>query len=749
MKTSSLCRFFLAVFGLIHSSIAPVQASPPTADVLHDCLPMDRGQRRQDHPEPAAKRALNLNVGEPRTVRVIYFLPNDIPYDQERVDLTKTMIRQVRMFYTEQMEAHGYGSRTFRFEIDAAGDPIVHRVDGRHPYEYYHSRFFSNDEIREIGQRFDLSANIYLVNFVTDGSSGKGYATRNTKMGGLGVGTIHGNEALPSDFDVFIHELGHAFGLPHDFRDDSYMMSYGYPTGKDKLSACNARSLAVHPYFNADSATETTGAPTIELTSSLVRRDGERSVPIEFKVSDSDGLHQVLLHTSPTEYGVGEDGRGLKACRALTGENEAFVVFDYDGDIPGLKHDGLGFGHFERHYLTIQAIDVLGNTLYKPFELVDEGYVQPIAVLEHEGGVNSLSFSPDGRLLAVAGPGMGVANVWDVSTGEHVASFQQSGDHWSHSLLTFSPDGKLLATRGGEDVVNLWDVSTGEHVTALEHGARVRSFSFSTDGTVLGSAGGGAVNLWDVSTSQRVIVIGAGRPIRSVTFSPDGELLGTAGIGTVDLWDVSTAEHVTALPVENARWTFDSVSFSPDGRRLAAGGNSFTSVVKLWNVSTGRSFAALAGRSPVAFSPSGRLLASIGPSRVRHSGSGRSAKRSSVVKLWSVSTGQSIATVSGGRARTTGSLVFSPDGRQLAVGSLDKVEIWNTSEWMATDTPQLPRADFDGDGTVGFSDFVQFAAQFGLREGDAGYDPRFDLDGDGTVGFSDFVIFAGSFGQSA
>ena len=61
----------------------------------------------------------------------------------------------------------------------------------------------------------------------------------------------------------------------------------------------------------------------------------------------------------------------------------------------------------------------------------------------------------------------------------------------------------------------------------------------------------------------------------------------------------------------------------------------------------------------------------------------------------------------------------------------------------------LATPDFDGDGTVGFADFVQFAQQFGSIQGDAGYDARYDLDGDGTIGFGDFVIFAGSFGQGA
>lgn len=55
-------------------------------------------------------------------------------------------------------------------------------------------------------------------------------------------------------------------------------------------------------------------------------------------------------------------------------------------------------------------------------------------------------------------------------------------------------------------------------------------------------------------------------------------------------------------------------------------------------------------------------------------------------------------------------------------------------------------ADFDGDGEVGFSDFILFAGKFGSQEGQPGFDSRFDLDGDGAVGFPDFITFAGKFG---
>ena len=51
--------------------------------------------------------------------------------------------------------------------------------------------------------------------------------------------------------------------------------------------------------------------------------------------------------------------------------------------------------------------------------------------------------------------------------------------------------------------------------------------------------------------------------------------------------------------------------------------------------------------------------------------------------------------------------------------------------------------DFDGNGSVGFTDFLMFAQAFG------GTDSRFDLDGNGSVGFTDFLMFAGQFGKSA
>ncbi len=61
--------------------------------------------------------------------------------------------------------------------------------------------------------------------------------------------------------------------------------------------------------------------------------------------------------------------------------------------------------------------------------------------------------------------------------------------------------------------------------------------------------------------------------------------------------------------------------------------------------------------------------------------------------------------------------------------------------------PVTLSADFDGNGTVGFSDFLAFAHVFGSHAGTAGWDARFDLNGDGEVGFRDFLILAAQFGR--
>ena len=137
----------------------------------------------------------HLNIGEPRTVRLIYFLPSDHPYRADVVQRMKDEILKVQTFFAEQMAVHGYGKLTFRIETDAQGEPMVHRVDGQHPFGDRNNAFNFNIAMeRELEQAFDFDANIYFIVLGTDvlrlndGAPAGGVGSRRGKNGGTGDG---------------------------------------------------------------------------------------------------------------------------------------------------------------------------------------------------------------------------------------------------------------------------------------------------------------------------------------------------------------------------------------------------------------------------------------------------------------------------------------------------------------------------------------------------------------------------------
>jgi WD40 repeat protein len=123
------------------------------------------------------------------------------------------------------------------------------------------------------------------------------------------------------------------------------------------------------------------------------------------------------------------------------------------------------------------------------------------ATLEHEGRVNSVSFSPDGKLLASGGGR--TAKLWELDTGK-VRTVIQAGDALYVDCVSFSPDGRTLAIGVGSGdsrgEVKLWDMSQG-HVRAVLKGEMgdVRSLAFAPDGKALVAGSGEAVVLWDLS----------------------------------------------------------------------------------------------------------------------------------------------------------------------------------------------------------------------------------------------------------
>ena len=728
------------VFALLClASIA--QASPPPAEhEVHFYFPLTlEDMRARDSLYAARKHALNLNVGEPRTVRMIYFLPNDRPYRAEIVQKMKDEIRNIQTFYRDQMRAHGYGDMTFRFETDAQGEPLVHRLDGQNPDSHYLDETF-NAVISEVEQAFDVFQNIYFVvidSVAIDIGNGR-------FAGGVGGGRAIGDLLVSSDFHwtTAAHELGHAFGLEHDFRDGAYIMSYG--PGWDRLSPCHAEFLSVHPYFNPNipnnKNNKDTPPLTLELISSFLYSEDSRSISIQLKVSDPDGLHQAFLFVGTREPHFAAGSLEVKACRGLNGERDAVVEFDYDGVVPSDSSKSLS--DFLIHPFTVHVVGIGGDVNAENFILRNSSTERnTITILEgHTWDVTSVTFSPDGTTLA-SGSRDGTIKLWDVATRINTATLEGHTDGVTSvafspgvTSVAFSPDGTILssASDSQDGMVKLWDVATRTNTARLEGHTRLTSIAFSPDGTTLASGSwDGMVKLWDVATRTNTARLeGHTDGVTSVAFSPDGTTLASGlGDGTIKLWDVATRTNIAIL--EGSVNGVGSAAFSPDGTTLASEAGIG---IKLWDVTTWTEIATLvASTTSVVFSPDGTTLAS---------GSG-----DGMVKLWDVATRTNIVTLRGQQqVLPIYSVAFSPDGTILAGGiAQGAIKLWDTSQYI---TPQFLMSDFDGDGAVGFPDFLLFVAQFGLSQNDKGYDARFDLDGDGAIGFNDFLVFANHFGQA-
>jgi WD40 repeat protein len=118
-----------------------------------------------------------------------------------------------------------------------------------------------------------------------------------------------------------------------------------------------------------------------------------------------------------------------------------------------------------------------------------------------------------------------------------------------------------------------------------------------------------------------------------------------------------------------------SVAFSPDGKILASVGGDGS--IKLWNVSTGKNITSepYSGRTihAVAFSSDGKILASAGDDEI--------------IQLWAVaSTDGSITLKKGatlkGHSEGINAIVFSPDGKTLASGAggeSGEIKLWEVT----------------------------------------------------------------------
>ena len=306
----------------------------------------------------------------------------------------------------------------------------------------------------------------------------------------------------------------------------------------------------------------------------------------------------------------------------------------------------------------IRVFDLATGT--EPFPLAGPERLVPVVKFSRDG---QQAISCTGAFDLPDMPADGALTVWDMRTGEEVATF--TGYAYRSTTLAVGIDGPLVLGVSPRNELEVWDPRAGKRLRAMPHPGVLKTAAMTDDArlAVTGGAGRGSLlRVWDLERGGEMYTLpGHTDTITAIAVTPDGSLAVSASDDkTVRVWDLNRGSEYCTLNGHSDH--VRAVAVTPDGRRVVSAASDHT--IKVWDphalsaVTEGHTDKVTA----VAGVPDGRRAVSV--------------SADGTLRIWDAHTGARLADW---LAHEYGAFVVAalPDGRHALSGGSDGLKLWD------------------------------------------------------------------------
>ena len=295
--------------------------------------------------------------------------------------------------------------------------------------------------------------------------------------------------------------------------------------------------------------------------------------------------------------------------------------------------------------------------------------------LEGAYHLNSISFSPDGELIATAGDD-GISRVYDAHSRKELVHKKYDVRIQS---ATFSPDSKFVVVASADSSARVFSARRGDETTPLRHGGAVNAVAFSEDGNWAATASSDhTARVFDRRTEREIARLPLAGKVDVVCFGPGNRLaIASTSAQQLETYQISNHEEKLRLPVDSPVLAID---LSSDYELVALGSDDKT--LRVFNMagSLQWDFHDHDGSvSAVLFSPDDSLLAT---------------GDNGYARIFQAKTGKLLKWVA--HDNLVQALAFNAKGKDMATGTFGVSDIaarmFNATEHLKDLFPPIPHA---------------------------------------------------------